>query len=117
MATQNIPFNIVRPNVATLLPEGTDINARIRTFSGNSPDGNLEAFVDQGYEPISLANNNYLSTPRIVASKQNELDKLVAFEGRKSHKFLLGRFFSLFGLLFGTESESSIQHIFAIFFC
>ena len=39
-----------------------------------------------------------------------------AFEGRKSHKFLLGRFFSLFGLLFGTESESSIQHIFAIFF-
>ena len=23
MATQNIPFNIVRPNVATLLPEGT----------------------------------------------------------------------------------------------
>ena len=92
MATQNIPFNIVRPNVATLLPEGTDINARIRTFSGNSPDGNLEAFVDQGYEPISLANNNYLSTPRIVASKQNELDKLVAFEGRKS--FTLQTFLS-----------------------
>ena len=92
MATQNIPFNIVRPNVATLLPEGTDINARIRTFSGNSPDGNLEAFEDQGYEPISLANNNYLSTPRIVASKQNELDKLVAFEGRKS--FTLQTFLS-----------------------
>ena len=92
MATQNIPFNIVRPNVATLLPEGTDISARIRTFSGNSPDGNLEAFVDQGYEPISLANNNYLSTPRIVASKQNELDKLVAFEGRKS--FTLQTFLS-----------------------
>ena len=26
MATQNIPFNIVRPNVATLLPEGTEIS-------------------------------------------------------------------------------------------
>ena len=84
MATQNIPFNIVRPNVATLLPEGTQIGARIRTFSGNSPDGNLQAFVDQGYEEISLNSNNYLSTPRIIASKQNELDKLVDFEGRKS---------------------------------
>ena len=84
MATQNIPFNIVRPNVATLLPEGTDISARIRTFSGNSPDGNLQAFVDQGYEPVSLQSNNYLSTPRIIASKQNELDKLIDFEGRKS---------------------------------
>ena len=92
MATQNIPFNIVRPNVATLLPEGTDINARVRTFSGNSPDGNLEAFVDQGYEPVSLASNNYLTTPRIIASKQNELDKLVAFEGRKS--FTLQTFLS-----------------------
>ena len=84
MATQNIPFNIVRPNVATLLPEGTDISARVRTFSGNSPDGNLAAFIDQGYEPVSLNSNNYLSTPRIVASKQNELDKLTDFEGRKS---------------------------------
>jgi len=92
MATQNIPFNIVRPNVATLLPEGTDINARVRTFSGNSPDGNLQAFVDQGYEPVSLQSNNYLSTPRIIASKQNELDKLVDFEGRKS--FTLQTFLS-----------------------
>ena len=54
MATQNIPFNIVRPNIATLLPEGTDITAKIRTFTGNSPDGTLSADVDQGYEPISL---------------------------------------------------------------
>ena len=92
MATQNIPFNIVRPNVATLLPEGTNIGARIRTFSGNSPDGNLQAFVDQGYEEISLNSNNYLSTPRIIASKQNELDKLVDFEGRKS--FTLQTFLS-----------------------
>ena len=84
MATQNIAFNIVRPNIATLLPEGTEIDAKIRTFSGNSPDGNLQAFVDQGYESISLNSNNYLSTPRIVASKGNELEKLVSFPGRKS---------------------------------
>ena len=84
MATQNIAFNIVRPNVATLLPEGTELSAKIRTFSGNSPDGNLTAFVDQGYEDISLNTNNYLTTPRIVASKSNELEKLIDFPGRKS---------------------------------
>ena len=84
MATQNIPFNIVRPNVATLLPEGTEIAAKIRTFSGNSPDGQLKAYVDQGYEDVSLNSNNYLTTPRIVAAKNNELEKLIDFPGRKS---------------------------------
>ncbi len=84
MATQNIPFNIVRPNVATLLPEGTNIEGKIRTFSGNSPDGTATAFIDQGFEAISLNSNNLLSSPRIIASKQNELDKLVDYEGRKS---------------------------------
>ncbi len=84
MATQNIPFNIVRPNVATLLPEGTEIAAKVRTFSGNSPDGSLKAYVDQGYEDVSLNSNNYLTTPRVVASKTNELQKLTDFPGRKS---------------------------------
>ena len=56
----------------------------MRTFSGNSPDGNLSGFVDQGFESISLNSNNVLPTPRIIASKTNELDKLVDFPGRKS---------------------------------
>ena len=92
MATQNIPFNIVRPNVATLLPDGTEITAKVRTFSGNSPDGTSTAFVDQGYESVSLNSNNFLDTPRIIGSKINELDKLVDFEGRKS--FTLQTFLS-----------------------
>ena len=92
MATQNIPFNIVRPNIATLLPEGTDITAKIRTFTGNSPDGTLSAYVDQGYEPISLNSNNTLNSPRIIASKINELEKLTDFPGRKS--FTLQAFLS-----------------------
>ena len=84
MATQNIAFNVVRPNVATLLPDGTDIQARIRSFSSNSPDGSLGAFVDQGFEPVSLNSNNELTVPRLIASKTNELDKLIDFPGRKS---------------------------------
>ena len=92
MATQNMAFNVVRPNVSTLLPDGTDIVGRMRTFSANSPDGNLVAFVDQGFEPVSLNSNNELTTPRLIASKQNELDKLVDFPGRKS--FTLQTFLS-----------------------
>ena len=83
-ATQNIPFNIIRPNIGTLQPEGTTLDAKIRTFSGNSPDGSLDSYVDQGYEPISLNSNNTMSSPRIIASKINELNKLADFPGRKS---------------------------------
>ena len=83
-ASQNIAFNILRPNVGTLLPEGTSIDAKLRTFTSNSPDGNLVAFVDQGYEAISMNSNNVMSSPRLVASKVNELNRLTDFPGRKS---------------------------------
>ena len=83
-ATQNIPFNLIRPNIGTLQPEGTTLDAKIRTFTGNSPDGSLDAYVDMGYEPISLNSNNTLSSPRIIGSKINELNKLADFPGRKS---------------------------------
>ena len=83
-ATQNIPFNILRPNIVTLQPEATNIEATVRTFTGNSPDGNLTAYVDQGYEAVSLNSNNVFSSPRIIASKENELNRLQDFPGRKS---------------------------------
>ena len=83
-ATQNIPFNIIRPNIGTLLPEATTIDAAIRTFTGNSPDGASTAYVDQGFESVSLNSNNTLSSPRIIASKVNELARLQDFPGRKS---------------------------------
>ena len=87
MATQNIAFNIVRPNVSTLLPDGTDISGRIRTFSSNSPDGNLSAFVDQGFEPVSLNAQTHFESPRMVASKVNEDRQLSDLPGNKSLTF------------------------------
>ena len=83
-ATQNIPFNLLRPNLTILQPDGTSVSAAVRTFSGDSPDGNLSAYVDQGFESISLEGNNEFTTPRIVASKVNELTRLENFPGRKS---------------------------------
>jgi hypothetical protein len=84
-ATQNISFNVVRPNIQTLTPQSTGISAKIRTFSGGSPDNNsINAFVDQGFETISLTSNNFLSSPRIICSKVNENQFLQDFPGKKS---------------------------------
>jgi len=84
-ATQNIPFNIIRPNIGTLIPPETSIDAKIRTFSGSSPDNNSQtAFIDQGFESVSLTSNNYLTTPRIICSQVNENQYLTSYPGKKS---------------------------------
>jgi hypothetical protein len=82
--TQNIAFNLVKPNVQTLLPNSTNIESRIRTFSGTSVSGNEVPYIDNGYESISLNSNNYLSSTRMICSKVNEESRLVDFPGKKS---------------------------------
>ena len=83
-ATQNIPFNVIRPNFQTLLPQKTSISAKARTFSGSSPDSNLTPFLDQGFIDISLNSNNELNSPRIICSQVNEETYLSSFPGKKS---------------------------------
>lgn len=83
-ATQNIPFEIVRPVVQTMSLTGTNINASLRTTSGSSIGGNEVPFVDQGFEQIDLNSSNYLSSPRIVASNVNESSKLTSLPAKKS---------------------------------
>ena len=83
-ATQNIAFNLVKPNVQTLLPNSTTIESRIRTFSGTSISGNEVPYIDNGYENISLNSNNYLSSTRMICSKVNEEARLGDFPGKKS---------------------------------
>lgn len=83
-ATQNIAFNIIRPNVQTILPNSTSIEAKIRTVSGTSVDGNEISFIDKGFENISLVSNNLLSDTRIICSRENETSKLLTLPGKKS---------------------------------
>jgi len=83
-ATQNIAFNLAKPNVQTLLPNTTNIESRIRTFSGTSISGNEVPYIDNGYENISLNSNNYLSSTRMICSKVNEEARLQDFPGKKS---------------------------------
>ena len=83
-ATQNIPFELITPNVQNLTVPGTTISAELRTVSAQSISGSEIPYRDQGFEPITLNNTNYLTSPRIVASKVNETAKLGTMPGNKS---------------------------------
>jgi hypothetical protein len=83
-ATQNIQFEAITPNVATLVPSGTFLAARMRTVTGTSIGGNEVSFQDFGFEPVSLDTTTYLPSPRIICSRINELTRLNSLPGSKS---------------------------------
>ena len=80
----NIQFETVTPNIVHRTPEMTNIEATIRTTSGTSVSGNEASFVDKGYSPLSLSGETKFLDPMIVASSENENDKLTALPGSKS---------------------------------
>jgi len=83
-ASQNILFNILRPNVQTLLPETTSIDARVRTFTSSSINGSETPFMNQGFESISLNSDNSFGSMRAIYSRVNELNNLQSYPGYKS---------------------------------
>jgi len=90
-ATQNIPFQIISPNIQNTTVPGTSINATLRTVSGTSlGDGKGQGtdipFMDKGYEAITLNASNYLDSARSVASRVNETNNatLKSFPGDRS---------------------------------
>ena len=83
-ATQNIPYEIITPMVQNVTVTGTSVNAQIRTVTGQGLDGDEIGYTDNGFEAIALNQKNYLDTPRIIASKVNEDDKLTTLPGNKS---------------------------------
>jgi len=84
-ATQNIPYEMVHPQIQVLSLPGTEVSASVRTVSGTSISNSSEiSFLDNGFESISLNQDNYLSSPRIVCSKVNEDSKLDTLPGNRS---------------------------------
>jgi hypothetical protein len=83
-ATQNIPFEIIKPQIQTLGVPGTDISAQVKTITGASLDGSETGYLEQAFESVTIGENNTLPTPRIIASKINETNKLSALPGNKS---------------------------------
>ena len=78
-ATQNMPFEAIVPSVQNVTVPGTNVTARIRTTSGTSlGDGSGQSiqtpFNNEGFEDVTLNTTNYLSSPRIIASRVNEIN-------------------------------------------
>ncbi len=83
-STYNVPFELVVPKFNTTTPTGTSLRASIRTTSGTSIDGSESSFVDKGFQDLSLNQENYFDSQRIVASKDNEDLYLTTLPGNKS---------------------------------
>ena len=70
--TRNLQFETLTPNVSAVTPPGTTIGAKIRTVSATSIGGSEESFVDQGFQDITINDQNSFDTPRVIASTLNE---------------------------------------------
>ena len=86
-ATQNVQFDLISPSIAKLQLPGTTIEARVKAITGSSIGNgqaplDQESFVDNGqFDDILLDQNNYFSSPRMIASQINEQNEL---SGNKS---------------------------------
>ena len=86
-ASTNIQFETLEPNIAHSLPEGTSIEATVRTTAATSVNGGETSFQDKGYNPVSLIGETTFPEPRLVASKVNEDAQMTALPGSKSFTF------------------------------
>ena len=83
--SQNHQFSTISPQFNVITPGSlTRVTSSIRTISGTSADGSESSFIDQGFEPAILNQTVFLPSPRLVASKINETDKLSSLPKNKS---------------------------------
>ena len=81
---QNIPFEVITPNIQSMLVSGTSLTGSVRTVSGKSISGSEIPYAEVGFETININSANYLDTPRLIASKVNEGRKLTNIAGNRS---------------------------------
>ena len=83
--SQNYQFSSLEPIFNIITPgKGTVATSLLRTISGTSAGGNEVSFIDQGYEPVTLNKVIHFKTPRMVASRINELERLSTLPNNKS---------------------------------
>ena len=82
--SNNIQFEAITPNIATIIPAKTDLSARLRTFTGTSVGGNEKSFVDDGFTPIPINQTTYFANPKLICSEVNEQTFITEAPGNKS---------------------------------
>lgn len=89
LATKNIPYHIVRPNIQTLVPRSAAMNAAIRATTGKSFAGSETAFQKAStYVAVTMNADNVSPFPYLVANSNSETAELGA--GIKSLDFKVG---------------------------
>ena len=83
-ASQNVPYELIRPLVHNVTVQGCALSAELRTTTATSFSGTEIPWIDNGFEPIAINQTNYLTTPRTIASKVNASEQLTTVEGEKS---------------------------------
>ena len=83
-ATQNIPYEVMTPNIQNITVVGTNIEAEVQTVTAKSISGNEIPYVVKPFEPIVINEPNYFDSPRAIYSKENEERRLEEIEGSKS---------------------------------
>ncbi len=83
-ATQNIQYEAVRPIVQTMTLPGTAISAELKGITATSVDGSEISFEETQKTTINLDEDTYLTEPRMIASRVNELAQLNNLPGNKS---------------------------------
>tara|TARA_A100001234_G_scaffold56269_2_gene48215 strand:+ start:459 stop:2033 length:1575 start_codon:yes stop_codon:yes gene_type:complete len=77
LATKNIPFSLIYPNSATIVPRATSLGAGIKTTTGKSYAGSETAFQKSpSFNGIKLNQNNLALEPYIIAFDSAETDEL-----------------------------------------
>jgi hypothetical protein len=89
-STQNYQFNSIVPHFNIIYPENTNVSATLRTISATSCSGNEVSFLDQGFESIELNRVNKLSSPRMICSRVNEVNRLSSSSFLNSKSLTLG---------------------------
>ena len=88
IATQNIQYSIISPQIERLLLPKTNVTARVNTITGTSiNDGNSlseNSFSNTGeFSDILLSESNYFNSPQLICSQINESAEL---SGAKSFR-------------------------------
>jgi hypothetical protein len=82
--SRNIQYDRLTPRFDVITPRDTSIATRIRTTTGTSSGGTEPSFVDAGFNVGELNATLLYPSPRIVASRVNEVENLDGLPRNKS---------------------------------
>ena len=84
LLSNNIQYEAITPNISYILPSKTNIDSRMRSFTGTSVSGDELSFVDSGYSDIHLNETTFFANPQLICSSVNEERLITGSPGNRS---------------------------------